>query len=245
MLRLFIFFFMLSSLPGVLCAETGTGANFEQANEYFSRSEFEKATQLYEELTQNHGFSAPVLFNLANSYAQQGLVGRAILNYERAAVLAPSDPDIMGNLEKVRKENGLFLEPPTGIDKIFYKLTLNQWAALIVTGLALSAVALLTSLKLTINRAAIVITSSTCLLLISFGLTGTVLRYTDFNPSIVLSTEAKLLVSPFESSASVGAIMEGRRVFQIKDHGNYTYVKDSSGRKGWLLASFVESVGGR
>jgi hypothetical protein len=245
MVRLFFFIFMLLSLPGVLCAETRAEANFEKANENFSRNDFEKATQLYEELTHNHGFSAPVLFNLANSYAQQGLAGRAILNYERAAVLAPSDPDIMGNLEKVRKENGLFLEPPAGIDKIFYKLTLNQWTALIFAGLALSVMALLTSLKLTINRTAIVITSSTCFLLFSFGLTGTVLRYTDFNPSIVLSPEAKLLVSPFESSASVGAIMEGRRVFPIKDHGNYVYVKDSSGRKGWLLASFVESVCGR
>ena len=47
-------------------------------------------------------YSADGLYNLANSYARAGKPGLAVLNYERAALLAPYDPDIAANLEYVR-----------------------------------------------------------------------------------------------------------------------------------------------
>jgi len=246
-MKLHIVFYLavLLVFPGMAFSEDGHDPVFEQANDFFSRGEFEKASELYEEITAAKGYAEPVLFNLANSYAQSGRTGKAILNYERAVVLAPSDPDIKGNLEKVRKENGLFLEPPEGLDKVFSKLSLNQWSTLVLAGLILAVAALLISLKLQFTRIATVITSSSCLLLLAFGSTGTVLRYKDFNPSIVTSPGAKLLVSPFEASASTGAIQEGRRVFPLKDHGDYSYVEDSSGRKGWLPVAALESVCGR
>src|SRR6202161_2860169 len=47
-------------------------------------------------------YSADGLYNLANSYARAGKPGLAVLNYERAALLAPDDPDINANLAYVR-----------------------------------------------------------------------------------------------------------------------------------------------
>src|ERR1700734_1706005 len=47
-------------------------------------------------------YSADGLYNLANSYARSGKAGLAVLSYERAALLAPGDPDINANLEYVR-----------------------------------------------------------------------------------------------------------------------------------------------
>src|SRR5262249_8110483 len=47
-------------------------------------------------------YSANGLYNLANSYARAGKPGLAVLNYERAALLAPDDADINANLEYVR-----------------------------------------------------------------------------------------------------------------------------------------------
>ncbi len=43
-------------------------------------------------------FSAASLYNLGNSYARAGKTGLAVLNYERASLLAPNDPDIQANL---------------------------------------------------------------------------------------------------------------------------------------------------
>jgi len=47
-------------------------------------------------------YSADELYDLGNSYARAGKAGLAVLNYERAALLAPDDPDIRANLEYVR-----------------------------------------------------------------------------------------------------------------------------------------------
>src|ERR1700679_140544 len=58
-------------------------------------------------------YSADGLYNLANSYARAGKPGVAVLNYERAALLAPDDPDIDANLEYVRASAHVPSEPGT------------------------------------------------------------------------------------------------------------------------------------
>ena len=56
-------------------------------------------------------YSADGLYNLANSYARAGKPGLAVLNYERAALLAPDDVDINANLEYVRASAHVPTEP--------------------------------------------------------------------------------------------------------------------------------------
>src|ERR1700743_1944350 len=58
-------------------------------------------------------YSADSLYNLGNSYARAGKPGLAVLNYERAALLAPNDPDINSNLEYVRTTAQVPGEPRT------------------------------------------------------------------------------------------------------------------------------------
>src|ERR1700722_14547911 len=65
------------------------------------------------------GYSAPGLYNLANSYARAGKPGLAVLNYERAGLLDPTDPDINANLRWVRESAGLPPESRNRFDRIF------------------------------------------------------------------------------------------------------------------------------
>lgn len=57
------------------------------------------------------GYSAATLYNLANAYARAGKPGFAVLNYERAKLLDPNDPDIEANLNHVREASGLPRNP--------------------------------------------------------------------------------------------------------------------------------------
>src|SRR6266481_3977785 len=52
-------------------------------------------------------YSAPALYNLGNAYARGGKPGLAVLNYERARLLEPNDPDLDANLRHVREASGL------------------------------------------------------------------------------------------------------------------------------------------
>ena len=64
------------------------------------------------------GYSAAGLYNLANSYARAGKPGMAILNYERASLLAPDDPDIRANLRFVRASAHLPAETPGALERV-------------------------------------------------------------------------------------------------------------------------------
>ena len=58
------------------------------------------------------GYSAPVLFDLGNSYFKEGDFPQAILAYKRAQWLSPGDPDIAANLHLAEQQVGLS-EPET------------------------------------------------------------------------------------------------------------------------------------
>src|SRR5271165_49786 len=63
------------------------------------------------------GYSAAGLYNLANSYARTGKPGMAVLNYERASLLAPNESDIDANLRYVRDSLRLASEPRSWFDR--------------------------------------------------------------------------------------------------------------------------------
>src|ERR1700722_10354596 len=88
-------------------------------------------------------YSADGLYNLANSYARAGKPGLAVLNYERAALLAPDNADINANLEYVRASAHVPTEPRTRFARVAQAAspTLAAWIG--VLGIALVGVGLL------------------------------------------------------------------------------------------------------
>lgn len=228
---------------GALCfAEDANESLFQKANEAYSRGDFQQAIILYQELTAASGYSPAVLYNLANSHAQAGETGRAVLNYERALRLSPSDSDIKGNLDLVRKESGLF---PTELDvatRFFQLLTLHQWATLALLALAGFTIFQAITLRYRPGSRTAAGARIACILVLGVAVTGTAVRYQHFNPAVVVEDDARLLISPFTSATSVGTIQEGRLVYPQKSHGSFTLVRDETNRQGWLVSSALEPV---
>jgi pentatricopeptide repeat protein len=85
----------------VLFTNSGFASNNElmqQAGEFYRNGEFDKAIQIYEELRDEGYEGTSLFFNLANSYYRIGKLGYAILNYERAIKISPTDEDVKHNL---------------------------------------------------------------------------------------------------------------------------------------------------
>jgi len=75
---------------------------FEAGNNAYEQERFNDAASSYEKIL-GYGVSDPrVLYNLANSYFKLGKLGAAILYYERALRLDPSDRDTRDNLDLAR-----------------------------------------------------------------------------------------------------------------------------------------------
>ena len=239
---LFLLFCFVLLNSSVSFATANTDNLFNQANEAYSRGDYQAAIDDYSLIIENEGYAAAVLFNLANAYAQSGETGQALLAYERAQRLAPSDADISGNLELIKKESGLFPKEPSKAERFFAFLTLQQWSLLALCSLATLALFQLIALKYKFGKQTTITVVTLSVLALSFGSTGTFFQYRYFNPSVVIAKDVRLLVSPFTSATSVGALQEGRLVYPQKHHNEFIYVTDEIGRRGWIAASSVEAV---
>lgn len=215
---------------------------FEEANITFSKGDYETAIEKYEEITSLSGQSAAVLYNLGNSYARSGLAGMAILNYERALRISPADSDIIGNLQLLKKESGLFVSEYEGLEKILFSLSLAQWLYLFLVVISALAVFHVFSLVHSMSKKTTTLFTAFCCLILCLSSIGGYASYQKYNPSIVISPGARLLISPFDTATSVGTIQEGRSVYPSKTHNNYTYVTDETERKGWIANTFIKAV---
>jgi TPR repeat protein len=68
------------------------------ANRLFEAGNYGEAIQVYEQLSSQGVEDSVLFYNLGNAYYRNGDLGRAILNFRRAAELDPRDPDIRANL---------------------------------------------------------------------------------------------------------------------------------------------------
>ena len=79
---------------------------FVHANALYKDGQYAAAAADYEQLLRSGLESGNLYFNLGNAYFKAGERGKAILNYERAYRLMPSDPDLDANLAYARSLTG-------------------------------------------------------------------------------------------------------------------------------------------
>ena len=79
-------------------------ATVEQADSAYLNGNYNEAAALYAEIADTEGISAPLLFNMGNAYLKAGDYGLAMLAYQRAKKLAPSDRRINSNINYLREK---------------------------------------------------------------------------------------------------------------------------------------------
>jgi tetratricopeptide (TPR) repeat protein len=100
-----IVLFVLLLLSTAVSAQTATDlTTLEVANRLYENGRYAEAAQTYEQLVAGGVQDSTVFYNLGNAYYQQGDMGRAILNYERAQRLTPRDDDVQTNLALAREK---------------------------------------------------------------------------------------------------------------------------------------------
>jgi len=84
---------------------------FNRGNELYRAGKYQDAAKEYEHIINQGYSSAELYYNLGNAYYRNDQLARAILSYERAAQLHPSDPDITHNLKLVYLKTVDHIEP--------------------------------------------------------------------------------------------------------------------------------------
>lgn len=107
-IRIVLFFLFALCSTGSVSAQD---AALKEAEVAYTKEDYAKAIELYEEILQSEGESAAVYYNLGNAYYKAGKIAPAILNYERSLLMNPGDGDTRFNLEMARQRTTDKIEP--------------------------------------------------------------------------------------------------------------------------------------
>ena len=135
------------------------------ANQAYTDSDFETALTLYDSVL-NSGLESAVLhFNLGNTYFKLGDIPAAILHYEKAKKIDPTDEDVLYNLELANSRIIDKMEPlPEFFLKTWFRsvrdmFASDQWAKILIAFFILS---LLSIFIFIVARAVLIRKSAVC-----------------------------------------------------------------------------------
>ncbi len=250
------------SLPifGLLCVVIVTPAaaqgpdtpltGFFQGNAAYAAGDYAGAVQRYEAVAAGGFDGGNLRFNLANAYFKSGDLGRAILNYERAQLWLPGDPDLRANLDLARNQTGAAACESGGWFNLAFPLatTFSSWNLAVLASSCLAFLFLALALRPFLERARrpLAVTA------IVFGLLGfecaaslaarawTVERTPR---AIVLgSGDTPVRFEPDEDGTVHFTVPQGAEVVIADQRQDWAQVARCDGRRGWIPANAVEPL---
>ncbi len=88
---------------------------FNEANTAYAAANYSLAIEKYEAILNEKVFSKELYYNLGNAYYRLNKTGKAVLNYERALRIAPTDSDIKNNLSIAKTRIVEDIEPISSV----------------------------------------------------------------------------------------------------------------------------------
>jgi tetratricopeptide (TPR) repeat protein len=196
--------------------------------------DYPAAVRNYEQVLKRDGFSAPVLFNLGNAWLRLGKPARAILDYERALVLAPRNPAIEANLTAARQHAGLAPETisPWLAAARHFSFDSYLWAGLGALWVLCGALVLLcvNGAGRRLARPLILVAALT----LCVSADAAALCWSDLYRAVVIQGPAILHLAPAPSAAASGSLREGEVVWLQERYRGFVFVRSADGHSGWV-----------
>ncbi|MDP0500015.1 MAG: tetratricopeptide repeat protein [Verrucomicrobiota bacterium JB022] len=234
---------LISLLAFTLAAHAQSPAEdaFYQGNTAYASGDYPAAIEAYEQALELGGTAAGVHANLASAYYQNGDVGPALLEIEKALVLAPADPAYRAKWEFLRTQTNQPITTAPLWAPHALSLPLNGWVVvgtlavwLVVIGVVLPALRWLP----TYLGGGLAFLGVLCFLA---ALPPLVYYHFQSERMIVLE-QASLRVAPTEASPTTDAVAAGASVKRLEQHGEFVRVALANGATGYLPAQEVAAV---
>jgi tetratricopeptide (TPR) repeat protein len=220
---------------------------FFDANKAYKEGHFQDAVDGYNRLIEGGFDNGHLYFNLGNAYFRLNRLGDAILNFERARLRIPRDPDLRFNLGHARDQTVDALVEADGLlGMVFFWLeTLNTaevfWA-FAVSNMVFWAILLLrlfTRSEWT-YYACLVAVVVWIVCGASFGVKW--FQTKKDARAVVLSKEVNVLAGPETGDTVLFKLHEGTVVRHERSEDGWCLIGLSEKRRGWVKASAVERI---
>jgi tetratricopeptide (TPR) repeat protein len=225
----------------------------EKANQAYSATDYPGAINLYDSVLSSGYESAVLYFNLGNAHFKMSDIPSAILYYEKAKKLDPTDEDIMFNLDLA---NSRIIDKMEPLPEFFLKtwlrsvrdiLSSNQWAKLMIVFFILallsigifiiSRAVIIRKISFWINMVSIVLVVASLI----FSLNG-YHEYKRHSSAIIFTPTVTVKSSPSENSVDLFVIHEGTKVFISDQVEGWSEVRLANGNVGWIETNTYKNI---
>jgi tetratricopeptide (TPR) repeat protein len=246
-----IVLFLLISL--CVFAQENNNQLWEKANAFYTTEEYQQAVSLYEQILSSGQESAKLYFNLGNAYYKTGDINKALLNYERAKLLAPNDENIDFNIKIANQLVVTSIEPlPLPFFLRWRTSVVNMFPSDTWSYISIAAFVLFLLLTGLFIFSRIVTVRRISFLLAIFVVVFSGFTYsfaskqrkkiTERNAAIVFCPRVTVKSSPSATGTDLFLIYEGLKVEMTDSIGTWKEVKLADGNQGWLPDSCIVKI---
>jgi hypothetical protein len=179
------------------------------------------------------GYSATALYNSANAYARAGKPGLAVLNYERATLLDPNDPDIQVNLNRVRQTAALPPQSSSVLTRLAHAIPPEAVAWIGFVGLLIAGASLLSRELVPKHRGKLLAAALVGFCLLGITLSCAIAVWPTLQEAVVVGHSVQVRVSPTLIEEPLFVLPEAEIVSVSAEHDGFMLVRNSAGRTGW------------
>lgn len=237
--------------------ETSNNEVVQAGIDAYNAGDYLKAIELFEsEVVKNRkeGLESPtVLYNLGNAYFRMHELGKARLNYERAALYAPNDRDVRHNIEYVSTQiEDKILQVDTLFISVWFNaiqnlLTSNTWA---IVGVILFLLFIGCLFVFFFTQAILMKKTSfyVGIVVVIFCIFANIFSYRQrqnmeqHNTAVVMAASVSVVSSPDINSKELFRLHVGTKVTVTKDDRNWLEIEIDNGSVGWIQREKIEII---
>ena len=242
---------LLMSVVGVM-AQT-SAERWETGNRAYIEGNYDKAIEEYTAILDGGEYSMKLYYNLANAYFKAGANGKAILYYNKALRIAPSQEDIRHNLAlaEAQTKDRIAVIPEFFLNRwlrtMRNSMSCTAWSvlSLLMFG-AMLAFGLLFLLASQVRWRKVGFYGALCAFVLFVATTSFAVSSRNdmlsHSEAVVMGTAISVKSSPDRSATDLFVLHEGTKVEILSEVDEWVEVVIADGKKGWTLKSNIETI---
>lgn len=242
---------LLMSVVGVM-AQT-SAERWEAGNRAYIEGNYDKAIEVYTAILDGGEYSMKLYYNLANAYFKAGANGKAILYYNKALRIAPSQEDIRHNLAlaEAQTKDRIAVIPEFFLNRwlrtLRNSMSCTAWSVLSLVWFGvLLAFGVLFLLASQVRWRKVGFYGALCAFVLFVATTSFAVSSRNdmlsHNEAIVMGTAISVKSSPDRSATDLFVLHEGTKVKVLAEVDEWVEVVIADGKKGWTERKNIEEI---
>ncbi len=232
---------------------SGIDSLFQKGNGFYQQKRYNDAIDCYKTIIKAGKESAPLYYNLGNSYFKTGETALSILSFEKALKMAPDDQDVIYNLsiansritDKIDALPDLFFI--TWFKNVMNTFEADTWSLTSIATFLLLLVTvlgflLLQSISLRKIAATLAVLSLFAFAIFFVFAVSSNRARKDDSRAIIMAPSVVVKSSPDETATDLFVIHEGTKVTIVESFENWSEVQISDGNRGWIVSEDYEVI---